>query len=211
MLVFKGKKTYEDYIKTIANNMTSDTFEFLSGFENERGLKYLFQTYDIKKQQKIMKTLSCIDKDMTEEPRKDEMYKKLSYFLKAGILFEEYAEYLINLTPEAISTLLTENTFSMNDEMTRKYIAILSDNDFLMYLRNNYKIGELDDIMLAITNHYDKDPFDIYDSKLVKNFQRTTRVRLVYEKDKYINEVPTYSDLAYALWHSEQETGGKKK
>lgn len=211
MQVFKGKKTYEEYIRAIANGMTSDTFEFLSGFENERGLEYLTREYNIKKQKKIMRTLSCIDKDLTEIPRQNEMYRKLSYFLKVGIIFKEFDEYLINLTPEAIATLITENTFSMNDNMTRKYIAILADNDFLMYLRNTYKKGELDEIMLAITGHYDKDPFDIYDSRMVKHFQRMARVKLTYEKDKYINEVPTYSDFADELWQREQENGGMKK
>jgi len=211
MQVFKDKKKYEDYIRVLVNSMTSDTFEFLNGFEDEKGLEYLAKVTDVKLRKKIMKTLNCIDKDMTEMPRQDETYRKLSYFLKAGILYGEYFEYTKDLTPEAISTLLTDNTFSMNDEMTKNYITILASNELLTYIRENYQPGEKDEIMFAITGHYDEEPFDVNDRKRVFEFQKDIILRLEQDKEKYINEVPTYADLAEEVWRSINERERLKK
>lgn len=211
MQVFKNQKKYEDYIRVIVNSMTSDTFEFLNGFEHERGLKYLTRIKDEKLRKKVIKTLDFIDKDMTEVPRQDETYRKLSYFLKAGILYGEYFEYTKDLTPEAISTLLTDNVFSMNNEMTINYITILANNELLTYIRKNFKPGEKDEIMFAITGHYDKEPFDVENKKQLLEFQKNIILKLEEDKEKYINEVPTFADLAEEVWKSIDESERLKR
>lgn len=209
MLAFKGKETYEEYVRVIGNGMTSDTFEFLRGAENERGFSYLVSIKDEKLRKKIMKTLATVDKDMDTFPKKDEMYRKLTFFLKVGILFQEYPEYMKELTPEAISTLATDNHFSMEEE-AKKYVPLLSGNDFLLALRKEYRDGERDEIMFAITQHYDKDSFDVSEKEKVKEFQERELKRLRTDKKEFLSDVMSFSDLAELVLNRLNNSGVRK-
>lgn len=209
MLAFKGKETYEEYVRVIGNGMTSDTFEFLSGAENERGFSYLVSIKDEKLRKKIMKTLATVDKDMDTFPKKDEMYRKLTFFLKVGILFQEYPGYMKGLTPEAISTLTIDNHFSMEEE-AKKYVPLLSENEFLLALRKEYRDGERDEIMFAITQHYDKDSFDVSEKEKVKEFQERELKRLRTDKKEFLSDVMSLSDLAEFVLNQLNNSGVRK-
>lgn len=209
MLAFKNKKTYEEYIRVIGNGMTSDTFEFLRGAENQRGFDYFIAIKDEKLKKKIIKTLERVDKDLDTFPKQDEMYRKLTFFLKVGILFGEYFEYMDKLSPEAISTLATDNHFSMEEEAT-KYVPLLSNNDFLLALRHEIKDGERDEIMFGITQHYDKEPFDIKNEQKLNEFRNNELEKLRIDKSTFMSDVMSFSDLAAVVLEKLNMRGNKK-
>lgn len=186
MLSFSNKTKYEEFVRTIGNGMKSDTFEFYSGFVHERGLYYLVACKDKEMQKKIMATLKTVDRDLNFTGEKDGMYRKLSYFLKVGIFFGEYTDNAKVLSPEAISTLLTGTYFAM-DESDSKYITLFTNNDMLLYLRNNYTNPE--NVLFAMEQHYDNSPFD------VTNEEETEIFRLNEMKKLKLNEKAFFTDV----------------
>ncbi len=194
MLSFSNKTKYEEFVRTIGNGMRSDTFEFYSGFVHERGFYYLVACQNKEMQEKIMEVLKTVDKDLNFAKEKDGMYRKLTYFLKAGIFFGEHTDYAELLSPKAIATFLTETYLAM-DETDSKYITLLADNDMLLYLRDNYANPEK--VLLAMEQHYDNNPFDVENKDKVKEFRANEIERLKTDEKEFFSDVKTIDQLYY--------------
>lgn len=194
MLSFSNKTKYEEFVRTIGNGMRSDTFEFYSGFVHERGFYYLVACQNKEMQEKIMEVLKTVDKDLNFAKEKDGMYRKLTYFLKAGIFFGEHTDYAELLSPKAIATFLTETYLAM-DETDSKYITLLADNDMLLYLRDNYANPEK--VLLAMEQHYDNSPFNVENKDKVKEFRANEIERLKTDEKEFFSDVKTIDQLYY--------------
>lgn len=194
MLSFSNKTKYEEFVRTIGNGMRSDTFEFYSGFVHERGFYYLVACQNKEMQEKIMEVLKTVDKDLNFAKEKDGMYRKLTYFLKAGIFFGEHTDYAELLSPKAIATFLTETYLAM-DETDSKYITLLADNDMLLYLRDNYANPEK--VLLAMEQHYDNNPFDVENKDKAKEFRANEIERLKADEKEFFSDVKTIDQLYY--------------
>ena len=194
MLSFSNKTKYEEFVRTIGNGMRSDTFEFYSGFVHERGFYYLVACQNKEMQEKIMEVLKTVDKDLNFAKEKDGMYRKLTYFLKAGIFFGEHTDYAELLSPKAIATFLTETYLAM-DETDSKYITLLADNDMLLYLRDNYANPEK--VLLAMEQHYDNNPFDVENKDKAKEFRANEIERLKTDEKEFFSDVKTIDQLYY--------------
>ncbi len=209
MLSFKDAKNYEDFIKIIGDGIArKDSFEFYFGSPNERGFRYLISFTDGKLQKKVMKTLKTIDSNMDGVVYQDEMYRKLTYFLKVGIAFSEYEEYMADLSTEAISTLLTNTYFSMDDE-ARIFIPLFGNNHFLLFLRNSFSEDLREDIFFAMEQHYEKNPFDVSNPLLLDEFRKKEITRLTSNQSEFFKDVIRVGDFAFESFKNTKR-GGKK-
>lgn len=199
MLVFSGKNTYEEFIREIGNGMTSDTFESDYGFPHINGFDYLASIKDEILQKKVMEALKFVDRELDFSKKNNEMYKKLSYFLKVGILFGEYGEYISLLSPFSISTLVTESFISFSDEEAKKHIPVCANEELLTYVRKKCEYREITDILFAVCQHYDQRPFDVRDSSLLEKFQQNELDRLKENKEDFFSGVKSVQDIAQEL------------
>lgn len=196
MLVFKEKKTYDEFVREIGNGMTSDTFEAGYGFPHLRGFDYLVSVWDKNDQKKIMDTLKLVDRELDFSKKDNEMYKKLSFFLKVGILFGEYSKYMYDLSASSISTIVTESLISLDDEEAKKYVPVCANDELLSYVGKECEYSKQTDILYAICQHYDQNPFDIADEKALKRFQQNELKRLKTNQDEFFQGVKSFQDLA---------------
>lgn len=207
MQVFKGKKKYEDFVRVIGNGMKSDTFEFDQGMPNEIGFKYLVSFDDSVIQNKVINTLKTVDSDMDDVPKEDGMYRKLSFFLKVGIIFGKYYDRVKDLSPLAISTLVTQSHFSLTDE--GHYVALFSDEDMLLSIRSICNGMDINDIFLAVMQHYDMNPFDINDEQKLREFRSSEMSKYKDDREAFFENVICYKDLA-SIFIKKMEEGKKR-
>lgn len=207
MHVFKGKERYKEFVRVIGNGIKSDTFEFSKGMPNELGFKYLVSFNDPGIQNKVINTLKKVDSDMDDVPSQDGMYRKLSFFLKVGIIFGKYYDYVKDLSPLALSTLVTESHFSLIDE--GQYVALFSDEDMLLSIRSIRNGMDKNDIFLAVAQHYDMNPFDISDEQKLKEFRISEMNKYKDNREAFFENVVRYKDLANIII-KEMEEGNKK-
>lgn len=196
MLVFNGMKTYEEFVRAIGNGMTSDTFEAGYGFAHIKGFDYLTSIRDRSDQDKIMNSLKLVDKELNFSKKNNEMYKKLTFFLKVGILFGEYRRYMEELSPLSISTLVTESLISFRDDEAKSYIPICANEELLSYVANECEYADVTNILYAVCQHYDQNPFDINDEKKLKKFQKNEIKRLKANQEEFLSDAKTFEDLA---------------
>jgi len=182
MLVFKELDNYEEYISVIKEGMQKKTFESLCGYPNERGFYHLVNFSGNKK--KAISFLRKVDTDLGDY-HDDSMFRKLTFFLRTGILLGEYEKYVINLNAACFSTLVVDGTFSTEKEDLEKYVPLFSDNDLLNYLRESFSEKERDEIFLAMCQHYDKEQFDVNDERKILEFRRNEINTLTENKDKF--------------------------
>ena len=196
MLVFKGKNSYEEFVRAIGNGMTSDTFEAGYGFAHIKGFDYLVSIRDKADQDKIMNTLRLVDKELNFSRKNDEMYKKLTFFLKVGILFGEYRRYMEDLSPLSISTLATESLISFRDEEAKRYIPVCANEELLSYVAKEFEYADVMNILYAVCQHYDHNPFDVNDEKELKKFQKNELKRLKANQEEFLSDAKSFQDLA---------------
>ena len=187
MAIFKELNNYEEFVSIIKDGMKMKTFESLCGYPNERGLAYLVKFSGDKK--KAMSFLRKVDIDLDDYNPDNSMYRKLTFFLRTGILLGECEEYVVKLNAACFSTLVVDGTFSTHEEDLEKYVPLLSDNDLLSYLRETFSDKERDEIFLAMCQHYDKEPFDVKDEKKILEFRKNEIETLTKNKDKFFEGV----------------------
>ena len=203
MLVFKDKKDYYDFVRVIGEGMKSDSLEFCGGMSNYKGFEYLAKMDDCKKKSKIMAVLRRIDVDLNDAPRQNDMFKKLSYFLKVGILFGENYNDIEKLSANALATLVTESSFSFENE--KKYISLLSDETLLLKIRNIADLTDKYDMVFAIIQHYDANSFDIQDEEKLKAFRNSEIARFEKNREEYFSDVVRFDDLVNQVLYNKGE------
>lgn len=205
MLIFKNKKTYEEFIRAIGNGLTSDTFEGMAGFPNLKGFEYLVSIRDKTLQSKVMRTLKFVDQELNYSRTSDEMYKKIEFFLKVGILYGEYNKYMSNLTPLLISTLATELLIPFYSEYAKNYIPVCASKEFLEHIRKNCQYPEYEDALSAVCEHYDERPFDVEDKEKLKAFQQNELNKFLESKKNFLADAKSLSEVAKEVFRLRQQ------
>lgn len=208
MLVFKGKEKYEDFITFIGENMKSTTIEFSMGMPNISGFNYLTTIKDDKTRKKVINALKKVDSDMDDGPTHDETFKKISYFLKVGILYGKYYRYVEKLSTSSIATLATESSFSFEDN--KEYIELLSSEELLQMVRNTVDLTDKNDIIPAIITHYEKNPFPLDDYEKLNKFRKDEMEKFKSDKDLFFSDVVRFDELVENILYGKNEEGRSK-
>lgn len=199
MLVFKGSEEYSSFVRIIKDALLSnETYEARKKFPNVRGALYLSELSDEQIQKEAMDVLTKIDEAMDTKSAKNDnlINNKLSFFLEAGIAFGEHYDMFSSVNASSKAEMILSCPILWADkEDAAKYLPLFCDDKFILLLKQKY-FGDIPEIMLAMKERYDSLSFPTTDRAKVLAFRKSEIAKLEADKEKFLSDVPSYSDIA---------------